>query len=54
VFINGVDQTDKIKRIQGSQITIKGKKRPLGLGSGENMIRVVRGQAASAEFILRL
>ena len=54
VFINGVDQTDKIKRIQGSQITIKGKKRPLGLGSGENRIRVVRGQAASAEFLLRL
>jgi hypothetical protein len=54
VFINGVDQTDKIKRIQGSQITIKAKKRPLGLVSGQNRIRVVRGQAASAEFILRL
>ncbi len=54
VFINGVDQTDKIKRAQGSQITIKGKKRPLGLASGENRIRVVRGQAASADYILRL
>ena len=54
VFINGVDQTDKIKKVQGSQITIKGKKRPLGLGSGENSLRVVRGQAASAEYILRL
>jgi hypothetical protein len=54
VFINGVDQTDKIKRVQGSLITIKGKKRPLGLASGENRIRVVRGQAVSAEYILRI
>ena len=54
VFINGVDQTDKIKRVQGSQIMIKGKKKQLGLGGGANSIRVVRGQAASAEFILRL
>jgi hypothetical protein len=54
VFINGVDQSDKIKKVQGSQITIKGKKRPLGLGTGDNRLRVVRGQAASAEYILRL
>lgn len=54
VFINGVEQTDKIKRIEGSQIVIKGKRRLVGLVAGDNRLRVVRGQAVSAEFILRL
>ena len=53
VFVNGVDRTEMIKRIQGSQITIKGKKKKLGLVGGENRIQVVRGQAAG-EFVLRL
>jgi hypothetical protein len=53
VFVNGVDRTEMIKRIQGSQITIKGKKKKLGLVDGENRIQVTRGQAAG-EFIFRL
>jgi hypothetical protein len=53
VFINGVEHTDKIKKISESAITIKGKKGVLGLVAGDNRIRVVRGQAASPEFILR-
>jgi hypothetical protein len=54
VFVNGVEQTDRIKRTEGTQIVIKGKKRALGLVGGENRLRVVRGQAASDEFVLRL
>jgi hypothetical protein len=53
VLINGIEHTDKIKKISESVITIKGKKGVLGLLAGDNRIRVVRGQAASAEFILR-
>ena len=55
VLINGVDQTDKIKRFEGSNIVIKGKKGILGIVPGtDNRLRVVRGPAASEEFILRL
>lgn len=54
VFINGIDRTDQIKSNSGPQIKMKGKKAVLGFVSGNNRIRVVRGQAASAEFILRL
>ena len=53
IFINGVEHTDKIKKIAASEITIKGKKGVLGLVAGDNRIRVVKGQASSAEFILR-
>ncbi len=53
LFINGVEHTDKIKSISGSEIILKGKKGVLGLVAGDNRIRVVKGQASSAEFILR-
>ncbi len=54
VFINGVDRTDKIKSFSAPKIKLKGDRTALGLVTGNNSIRVVRGQAASAEFILRL
>jgi alpha-N-arabinofuranosidase len=53
LFINGVEHTDKIKNLSESEIIVKGKKGILGLVAGDNRIRVVRGQAASADFILR-
>jgi alpha-N-arabinofuranosidase len=53
VFINGVEHTDKIKNLSESEIIVKGKKGILGLVAGDNRIRVVRGQAASTDFILR-
>jgi alpha-N-arabinofuranosidase len=54
VFVNGVDQTDKIKKRKGDQIVVKAKKKILGLNPGDNRVRIVKGQAASAEFLLRL
>jgi hypothetical protein len=53
LFINGVEHTDKIKNLSESEMIVKGKKGVLGLVAGDNRIRVVRGQAASADFILR-
>lgn len=53
VFINGVDRTDRIKANSGAKIKIKGDRAALGVISGNNRIRVLRGQAASSEFILR-
>lgn len=52
LFINGVEQTDKIKKLSESEIIVKGKKGVLGLVAGDNRIQVVRGQAVG-EFILR-
>jgi len=54
LFINGTDRTDRIKTISGSKLKIKGDRTDLGFTDGNNRIRVVRGQAASDEFILRL
>lgn len=54
VFINDIDRTNTIKSNSGLQIRITGKKAALGFIKGNNRIRVVRGQAASSEFILRL
>jgi hypothetical protein len=52
LFINGVEHTDKIKKLTESEIVVKGKKGVLGMVAGDNRIRVVRGQGVG-EFILR-
>lgn len=54
LLINGVDRTDRIKTNSGSKLKIKGDRNALGFTNGNNRILIVRGQAASSEFILRL
>jgi photosystem II stability/assembly factor-like uncharacterized protein len=48
IFINDVEQTDKIKKSNNSTITLKAKAKLMGIKAGDNTIKVVSGNGIAS------
>ena len=54
VIINGSDRTDLITSVSETTIRLKGRKKKLGLVTGDNAVQIIDANIASNVFVLRL